>query len=212
MYIQALTFNAFSENTYLVWDDTREAVIIDPGCSNYEERQVLQQFVEEKQLNIKYLLNTHAHIDHILGNDFVKKTYGVELYLHPNDRPIYEAAQSRSVFWGFGGYVHTEVDQWLAEGDVIRFGQSELHVILVPGHAPGHVAFVNEEERICLSGDVLFKMSVGRTDFELCNHDHLMDSIRHRLFALPDDTVVFPGHGPTTTIGFEKAHNPYVNS
>ena len=210
MQLYALTFNAFSENTYIVTDETKECVVIDPGCSDSYERQELQNFIAENQLKVTHLLNTHAHIDHVLGNDFVKRTYQVKLHLHPKDIPIYKDVASRSEFYGFKGYVHTDVDVWLEEGDVIKFGNSELEVIFVPGHAPGHVAFINREENICIGGDVLFKGSIGRTDFPLCNHQDLMDSIFNKIIPLGDDMVVFPGHGGKTTVGVERRTNPYL--
>jgi hydroxyacylglutathione hydrolase len=210
MQVQIFTFNAFQENTFVVSDETRECVIIDPGCSTYEERQLLTQYIEQQGLTVKHLLNTHAHIDHILGNEFVKRTYHTKLHMHPNDKPIYESAISRSEFWGFKGYVHTDVDVWLNEGDVITFGNQQLEVVFVPGHAPGHVAFVSRDEKMCFSGDVLFYNSVGRTDLPLCSHDELMNSIFNKILPLGDDMVIFPGHGPQTTVGRERVRNPFL--
>lgn len=208
--VQAFTFNPFGENTYLLFDETKECVVIDPGCHNYEERKVLKDFMEAQQLNVVHLLNTHAHIDHVLGNEFIKRTYGVKLHLHKKDLPLLNNAASRAEYYGFPNYEGSTVDVFIEEGDKITFGNSTLDILFVPGHAPGHVAFVNVEQNICVSGDVLFKSSIGRTDFPLCSYEDLQKSIRTKLYTLPAEVVVYPGHGITTTIGFERKHNPFI--
>lgn len=208
--VEVLTFNMFQENTYVLFDETKECVIIDPGCSTYEERMELKSLIEGRGLIVRHLLNTHAHIDHVLGNEFVKKTWGVKYHLHKKDLPLLNNNVERATFYGFPGYVGAEVDVFIEEGDTIQFGNSTLEVIFLPGHAPGHVAFISKPDLLCVSGDVLFKRSVGRTDFPLCNHADLMDSIKNKLFKLADEMVVLPGHGPFTTIGEEKLSNPYV--
>ncbi len=208
--IKVFTFNAFSENTYILSDDSLEAVIIDPGCSNLAERNELHQHITENNLKVVKLLNTHAHIDHVLGNHFVKETFGVPYYLHQLDLPILQAAQLRASHWGFKGYVGIEPDFYLEEGQNITFGNSTLEVYFTPGHAPGHVIFVNRVDNFCICGDVIFKNSIGRTDFDLCNHEHLLESIKTKIFTLPDNMFLFSGHGANTTVGREKIYNPYV--
>jgi hydroxyacylglutathione hydrolase len=208
--VQTFTFNPFGENTYLLFDETKECVVIDPGCHNYEERKNLKDFIEAQQLKVVHLLNTHAHIDHVLGNEFIKRTYSVKLHLHKKDLPLLNNVANRAEYYGFPNYESSTVDVFIEEGDKITFGNSELEIIFVPGHAPGHVAFLNLEQKICISGDVLFRGSVGRTDFPLCSFDDLQKSIRTKLYTLSDDLVVYPGHGGTTTIGYEKKHNPYI--
>jgi glyoxylase-like metal-dependent hydrolase (beta-lactamase superfamily II) len=208
--IEKLTFNPFQENTYLVWDDTLEAVVIDPGCSNAEERKVLKQTIETLGLKVVKLLNTHTHIDHVLGNAFVQQTYGVALHLHAKDLPTLLAVKAYAPNYGFPDYQEVTPTEWLEEGKEVSFGNSSFEVRFVPGHAPGHVAFLNLEQRICVGGDVLFKGSIGRTDFPGCSFEVLAESIRTQLFALPDDVVVYPGHGPSTTIGYEREWNPFV--
>ena len=148
--IKTFTFNNFAENTYILSDETKSAVIIDPGCYSYSERQEMAQYIEEEGLKIEKLLNTHAHIDHILGNEFVKKTYQVPFYLHPLDLPILKAAASRATFWGFGSYVEVLPDSDLKEGEDISFGNTTLKVLFTPGHAAGHVVFVSEEDNFCI--------------------------------------------------------------
>ena len=210
--VQIFTFNPFSENTYVLYDESKEAVIIDPGCYNFEERKELKDFIENQALKVVHLLNTHAHIDHVLGNEYVKRTFGVKLHLHPKDLPILQNAASRAEFYGFPNYEGSTVDIFIEEGDVIKFGNSELEILFVPGHAPGHVAYINRKENICVSGDVLFKQSVGRTDFPMCSFEDLENSIQTKLYMLNDEMVVFPGHGGITTIGSEKKQNPFVKA
>lgn len=208
--VQAFTFNPFGENTYLLFDETKECVVVDPGCHNYEERKILKDFIEAQQLKVVHLLNTHAHIDHVLGNEFIKRTYNVKLHLHQKDLPLLNNAANRAEYYGFPNYEGSTVDVFIEEGDKITFGNSTLDILFVPGHAPGHVAFVNVEQNICISGDVLFKSSIGRTDFPLCSYEDLQKSIRTKLYTLPAEVVVYPGHGTTTTIGFERKHNPFI--
>jgi hydroxyacylglutathione hydrolase len=205
-----LTFNPFSENTYLVYDHNRDAIIIDPGCADYQERQYLKEVVQKLELNIKKLVNTHCHIDHVLGNDFVKNTYGVELHIHKNELPVLESCQVIAANYGFNAYVPAQADRFLDEGELLVFGESAMEILLVPGHAPGHLAFYHAATKVCFAGDVLFKQSIGRTDFPYCNHQQLIDSIQQKMYKLPNDTTVLPGHGPKTTIGFEKKNNPFV--
>jgi glyoxylase-like metal-dependent hydrolase (beta-lactamase superfamily II) len=145
----------------------------------------------------------------VLGNYFVKEKYGVELFIHKDDIPTLKANEMVAPVYGFSNYETTEADCFLNEGDVVRFGESELKVLFVPGHAPGHIALINEKEKICLGGDVLFLQSIGRTDLPGGDFDTLMDSIKNKLFQLPDDVKVYCGHGPSTTIGFEKKNNPF---
>lgn len=209
--IQSFEFSPFQENTYVITDDaTREAVIIDPGCYDQSEKETLSQFITDNNLNVKYLLLTHAHLDHVFGVAYVKRRFGVKAYLHPLDQVIYDDVPTRCLLYGLRGYEPSEIDDSLQEGDQIRFGNTVLDVIFVPGHAPGHVAFVNHADRYVIGGDVLFRGSVGRTDFPYCNHDDLLNSIRTKFYTLPDDYVVYPGHMVSTTIGHEKQTNPFV--
>ena len=156
--IQSFTFSPFQENTYVIADDTtREAVIIDPGCYEQGEKEALARFIEQQKLTINYLLLTHAHLDHVFGVAYVKRKYGVKAYLHPADQVIYDDVPMRCAMYGLRGYDPSEIDEALKEGDQIRFGNTVLDVIFVPGHAPGHVAFVNHAERYVIGGDVLFQ-------------------------------------------------------
>ena len=209
--IQSFEFSPFQENTYVVADEaTREAVIIDPGCYEQAEKEALSKFVDDHKLTVKYLLLTHAHLDHVFGVAYVKRKFGVKAYLHQQDMVIYDDVPSRCTLYGLRGYEPSEIDAFLKEGDRFRFGNTALDVIFVPGHAPGHVAFVNHADHYIIGGDVLFRGSVGRTDFPLCSHADLLSSIRTQFFTLPDDYVVYPGHMEPTTIGQEKRTNPFV--
>ncbi|MBP6385116.1 MAG: MBL fold metallo-hydrolase [Pseudarcicella sp.] len=208
--IKTFTFNQFRENTYVLSDETKQCIIIDPGCYEYEERRELTDYITEQNLKVTHLLNTHAHIDHVLGNDFVKRNYGVSLYLHQNEIPILEGVKEKAIQYGFPHYQPTEPDFFINENDKITFGESVLEILFVPGHAPGHLAFVNREQKICISGDVLFNRSVGRADFPLSSYKDLKTSLREKMYLLPEDTIVYPGHGPVTTIGEEKKYNPYI--
>jgi glyoxylase-like metal-dependent hydrolase (beta-lactamase superfamily II) len=207
--IYSFAFNPFQENTYVLFDETLEAVVVDPGCSNAEERSELADFVEEKNLSVKMLLNTHCHVDHVLGNYFVKEKYKVKLWIHRNDEPVLKAVKVYAPNYGIPDYSEATPDEYLEEGQTIKFGNTELKVLFVPGHSPGHVAFYNEKSKSVISGDVLFYNSIGRTDLPGGNFNTLIDSIHKKLFTLPNDTRVFPGHGPATTIGTEKETNPY---
>lgn len=209
--IAQFTFNAFQENSYVLFDETKECVIIDPGCYEKSEQLELQNFIQENDLKVVKLLNTHCHIDHVLGNSFVKETYKVDLYIHKEDEATLLSVKSYAPSYGFPMYQEAEADHFLKEGDVVTFGKSKLDVLFVPGHAPGHIVFVNKEQKFCINGDVLFQRSIGRTDLPGGDHETLIKNIREKMFALPDDLTVFTGHGPSTTIGEEKRENPFLN-
>ncbi|MCS6821914.1 MAG: MBL fold metallo-hydrolase [Microscillaceae bacterium] len=209
--IQTFTFNQFAENTFLLYDQTGEAVIIDAGCYSYAEQQMLKRFLQEKNLRIVKILNTHCHIDHVLGNAFVKSLFPkAPIIMHQADLPTLEACKGVALMYGFSNYQPTEPDSFVQEGDKITFGTQKLEVLFVPGHALGHIAFIHHEQKRCFSGDVLFEGSIGRYDFPGCNLNDLIHSILHKLLALPNDYTVHPGHGNLTTIGKERQYNPFV--
>jgi hydroxyacylglutathione hydrolase len=207
--IKTFVFNPFSENTYVVYDDSNEGVVIDPGCYEREEIDEFDSFIKNKNLTIKYLLNTHAHIDHVLGNYHVKEKYKVPFLMHKKDEPVLKAVKTYAPNYGFANYTEALPDQFLEEGDDVVFGNLKLRVLFLPGHAPGHIGFYSETEKILMGGDVLFRGSIGRTDLPGGNHETLIKSIQQKLFVLPDDVVVYSGHGSTTTLGEEKISNPY---
>ncbi|MTI32591.1 MBL fold metallo-hydrolase [Xanthovirga aplysinae] len=207
--IKSFTFNPFMENTYLLFDETKECIVVDPGCYENHEKQELTEFISNKELKVVQLLNTHCHIDHVLGNQFIKDTYGVELAIHPSDTPTLKSVEVYAPQYGFPNYQTNVAESFLEEGNKIRFGNSELEILFVPGHAPGHVAFFNQKQQMLVSGDVLFQNSIGRTDLPGGDFDTLINSIQQKLFPLGDEITVYAGHGPTTTIGHEKHHNPF---
>lgn len=207
--IKTFTFNPFEENTYLVYDETGEGVVIDPGCYEKSEQDTLAQFIEAENLKIKYLLNTHCHIDHVLGNDYVKRKYKVPFLLHKNDDPVLRSVKAYAPSYGFNLYQEVLPDGYLAEGDTVSFGNTVFNVLFLPGHAPGHIGFYHKESNSLLSGDVLFEQSIGRTDLPGGDFKTLIKSIHQKIFTLPDQVVVYPGHGNTTTVGEEKISNPF---
>jgi hydroxyacylglutathione hydrolase len=208
--IQSFTFNPFGENTYVLYDETGEAIIIDPGCYEKREFDQLYDFIATHALKPVKVVNTHAHIDHVLGVSAVKRKYGIPFYLHPLDEPLLRAVKSYASNYGFVQFDEPEIEFKLNEGDEVTFGNSTLKTIFVPGHAPGHVAFVSEEDHFVIAGDVLFRQSIGRTDLPGGNFEVLINSIRTQLFTLPDDFAVYAGHMEPTTIGFEKRNNPFL--
>ena len=207
--IEIFTFNALQENTYVLYDETKECIIIDAGCYDKDEQNELKAFISENNLKPVMLVNTHSHVDHVLGVKFLKDLYHLKFYIHKIDEETLRSVKLYSRLYGFPNYQEPEANGFIAEGEKIKFGNSELDIFFTPGHAPGHVVFVNKEQKICIAGDVLFKGSVGRSDLPGGNHETLIKSIHEKLFVLPDDTIVFPGHGPETTIGREKKTNPY---
>ncbi len=207
--IHYFTFSPIAENTYVLWDETKEAVIIDPGCLAQYEKEELADFVEDNQLTVKYLLQTHAHLDHVFGSAFVKRKFGVKMHMHQNEIPILADVENRCKLWGIKGYEPVEADEFIDENSAITFGNSSLEIRFVPGHAPGHLAFVNHAQKFIIGGDVLFNGSVGRTDFPYCNHQDLINSIHQQFLVLADDYVVYPGHGKPTIIGKERVSNPF---
>lgn len=208
LFIESFTFNGFQENTYIVYSESGDAVIIDPGCYTRDEEQTLLSFVTDKKLNVLALLNTHAHIDHVLGNSFVLDTFKVDFYLHKNDVFVLNSVVQYSHMYGFDGYkISPQPTQLLEGGEKLKFGSIDFDVLFTPGHAPGHVVFHNFENSFVINGDVLFKGSFGRTDLPGGDMEVLKKSIFEVMFKLPKNTVVYAGHGPSTTIEEEKRTN-----
>ncbi len=212
MQIKVFTFNPYQENTYLLYDETGSAVLIDPGMlQGFEQNQVVQ-FIQENNLRLDRLLLTHAHIDHVLGNKFVFDQWGLKPELHQGELPILHAIPSYAPQMGIPYELSPEPEVFLEEGDMISFGNNQLQVIFAPGHSPAHICFYHAVSEVLISGDVLFYQSIGRTDLPGGNHQTLINSIKEKLFVLPENCTVYPGHGPATKIGFEKLHNPFLQS
>ena len=210
IHIKAFTFSPISENTYVLYNDAGKAVIIDPGCYFPAEEETLQNFITEKGLTPVSLLNTHCHLDHVFGNKWVHETYGLELYLHPNEAPMLELAPVSGERWGLPFQNYTGPLHFLNDGDTVLLGDTEIHVILAPGHSPGSICFYIPSQGDLMGGDVLFRGSIGRTDLPGGDTETLLTSIREKLWVLPDETVVYSGHGIKTTIGYEKRNNPFL--
>ena len=210
MKIKRFEFNMFPVNTYVVWDETGEAAIIDPGCYYQEEKVALKEFIEVQKLQVKHLLNTHLHLDHICGNPFVEKTWNVKSEANELDEYWVEEAPKQSRMFGFAlSEQPAPPSLHLHDGAMVTFGNTKLEVIHVPGHSPGSIVFYCHEAHCMFSGDVLFQGSIGRADLAGGNFDTLIDGICSKLFVLPNETIVYPGHGAPTTIGAEKAENPF---
>lgn len=212
MHIQSFTFSPFQENTYVVSDETKECIIIDPGCYFPEESAALAEYIKSKELKVVKLINTHAHIDHIFGNDFVCKTYNLLPEMHQDELPLLLGAKESAARFGLEVVPSPTPEKFIEEGDQIRFGNTLFDVMLLPGHAPGHIGLIHHDKKIAFTGDVLFRLSIGRTDLPFCNHNDLIKSIKEKLFLLDNDFIIYNGHGPSTTIGFEKENNPFVRN
>jgi hydroxyacylglutathione hydrolase len=203
-------FNDFSENTYVLWDETLECVIIDPGCYNANEREDLKKFIEGKKLHPVLLLNTHCHLDHVFGNKWVKENFNVPFYAHQADLFLLNAAVATGNMYGLFVEPSPQPDRFIREGETISFGNSVLKILEAPGHSPGSVCFYGEKEKLLISGDVLFQGSIGRFDLPGGDYETLMQSIFSKLLILPEDVKVYSGHGPVTSIGTERGANPFV--
>lgn len=210
LHHHVFTFNPYQENTYILWDDTQECVIIDPGCYTASEQAELRAFIESKGLNVVKLLNTHGHIDHMLGNDFVVMTWQVPFATHEIVKQELAAALEYGPLFGINPRPSPDPTELLQEGDTVSFGDTTLEVFFTPGHSPGHISFFHRESEQLFSGDVLFMGSIGRVDLPGGSMEVLMDSITSKLLPLGDGVTVYPGHGPTTTLGRERVSNPFV--
>ncbi len=210
--IKTFTFNPFQENTYLLYNEKNEAILIDPGCYEEYEKQELSQFLTDNNIEIKLLLNTHCHVDHVLGNNFIEQKYGLITRMHELELPVLRAVATYASNYGFVYQAATESQDFLLDFEQINFGNDTLEVLFCPGHSPGSVCFYNAKQNFIIAGDVLFYRSIGRTDLPGGDHPTLIRSIKNRLLNLPAETVVYPGHGPSTTIAAEKQYNPFINS
>lgn len=205
------TYNGFQQNMSILVNDAGEAILVDPGCYDRAEEEDLKSFIEELGVTPVRLINTHFHLDHVLGNQFVASTYGLKVESHTEGEKVLAMAGPSAAMYGFNGYKPSpEMKVTHAHGDVISFGNTQLKVLFVPGHCPGHIALVSDADQFVIGGDVLFRGSIGRTDLPGGDFEILEQSIKNHMYALPDDYTVYCGHGPTTTIGFEKANNPFV--
>lgn len=201
------------ENTFIVYDQTKECIIIDPGCYSIEEKEELLSFININQLQPTLLINTHCHIDHIFGNNFVNKKWNTRLVINKLELEILKSAHVVAQSYGFNNYEPSpQPSKYIIEGDIITFGKSELKVLFTPGHAPGHISLYSKKDEFIISGDVLFMNSIGRTDLPGGDYETIIKTIKNKLLTLPKQTKVYCGHGPETTIDNEKNNNPFLRN
>ncbi len=208
--IKVFTFNPVQENTYLLYNEHNECIIIDPGCYYDLEKEELKSFINLNKLEPKILLNTHCHLDHVFGNKFTAEEYNLTLKTHPLEKSILELAPASGLMFNlpFDNYQGEII--YLKEGDIVSLREDELEVIHAPGHSPGSICFYCAKQKFIIGGDVLFQNSIGRTDLPYGSHEDLVRNIKEKLFKLPEDVKVYPGHGPATTIEEEMKGNPYL--
>jgi glyoxylase-like metal-dependent hydrolase (beta-lactamase superfamily II) len=208
--IQKFSFNAFQVNTLVLFDETKECIIIDAACYEDEERKKLVEFIKNNELKPVKLINTHCHVDHILGCNFACEYFNIGLEIHKDGESFLENAVEHGMSFGFSIDTLVKPSNHIADEEIISFGKSNLKALHTPGHADGSICLYNEEQKFVIVGDVLFQGSIGRTDLPTGNFEVLKTSIHEKLFTLEDDVRVIPGHGPDTSIGFEKRNNPFV--
>lgn len=208
--VKAFTFSPVQENTYLLYNEQGQAIMIDPGCYFPEEQDALQNFITQNRLEPKLLLNTHCHLDHVFGNKWIHETWGLLLQIHEKEKKVLDFAPASGLMWNLPFDNYNGEILFLNEAETIRLGNDQLELIFAPGHSPGHLCFYCPKQGFLIGGDVLFRESIGRTDLPGGDYDTLIKSIQSKLFVLPDETVVYSGHGPATTIGHEKRHNPFL--
>lgn len=209
--IEKFVFNPFSENTYILWDDeTKEAIVVDPGCSDEHEENILTEFISTNELDLKYLINTHCHIDHVFGCKFIKEKYNPIFLIPQKDLPLLQNAEKQAEQFGIEIKTPPKPDKFITEDIILNLNQTEIKFLFTPGHTPGEFCLYFENEKILISGDVLFKESIGRTDLWGGDYDTLIESITTKLLVLPNDVKVYSGHGEETTIGYEKEFNPFL--
>lgn len=208
--IETFTFNAFLENTYVLYNEKGQAIIIDPGTYFPAEFQTLKDYILRAGLKPELLLNTHCHLDHIFGNRSVCETYKLVPKIHPLEEQLHQMGAVYGQEYGLPFEPYTGSFEWLQEGERVTLGADQLQILLLPGHSPGSLGFYCREQGFIIGGDVLFKDGIGRTDLPKGDESQLLHSIKEKLFNLPAQTVVYPGHGPKTTIGYEMVHNPFL--
>jgi hydroxyacylglutathione hydrolase len=208
--VKAFSFNPVEENTYVLYNEKKDGCIIDPGCYFENERAGLKTFIEKTELTPVLLLNTHCHLDHVFGNKFVHDTWGLTLHIHQKEKQMLDLAPASGEMWQMPFENYNGELIYIKEGEKIKLVDDELEIRFTPGHSPGSICFYSEADGFVIAGDVLFNGSIGRTDLPGGDFDTLINSIQTQLFTLPDDTKVYPGHGPMTTVGFEKMNNPFV--
>lgn len=209
--LEKFIFNPFAENTFVAWDDaSKDCAVIDPGNSSPDEDRMLETFIVDNKLNVLYLINTHCHLDHILGCKFVKERFNPGYLIPEKDLPFLENAETQALAFSINISGTPKPDKYISEELKLHLGKHTMNFLFTPGHTPGEYCIYFEEEKICISGDVLFREGIGRTDLWGGSYDTLIESIKTKLFTLPEDVTIYPGHGDKSTIGHEKTHNPFL--
>jgi hydroxyacylglutathione hydrolase len=208
--VKRFIFNPIQENTYVVYNRKDACAIIDPGCYFPEEKHTLSSWLKKNELHPNLLLNTHCHLDHVFGNKWVAEQYHLELQMGEKELWTFNFAPESGIRWSMPFENYTGNIIFLKEGDEILMGEDKLEVLFTPGHSIGHIVFYNRSQGFVIGGDVIFRMGIGRTDIPGGDSDTLLESISEKLFSLPDDVIVYPGHGEPTTIGYEKENNPFL--
>jgi len=210
MDIKSFVFNAFYENTYLLASSNLETLVLDPGCYEDFEKKELTDFIKTNKLKPIAIINTHCHIDHVLGNDYLKKLYNIPLWIPATEKNLLKSVSTYAPTMGIQDYQEAQPDKLLSEKDVITFGSEKLEILYAPGHSEGHLMFYHAADKSLMAGDVIFRESIGRTDLPGGNFKTLEESIKNQVYTLPEAVKIYPGHGPSTTVGHEKKHNPFV--
>ncbi len=208
--VKVFVFNPVAENTYIIYNEQKHAIIIDPGCYFDEEKRQMQSYMSANGLTPVQLINTHCHLDHVFGNKWVHETYGLKLYIHKNEEMVLNFATQAGQNWGMPFENYAGPLHFFKKSDVVTLDTDTLQVLETPGHSPGSISLYCEAQKFVISGDVLFRESIGRTDLPGCNHAALLESIQQQLMTLPEDVIVYSGHGEETTIGYEKKNNPFL--
>jgi glyoxylase-like metal-dependent hydrolase (beta-lactamase superfamily II) len=213
LQIQKFVFSSFYENTYLIWDEeSKETMIVDAGCSDAGEEDELKKYISNNKLELKYLVTTHCHIDHVFGNAFIKENYSPEFWVSKKDVILLDNLQYQANMFGLKINPSPKPDNYLTEQTELTLGDHKARFLFTPGHSPGEYCIYFEKENFCMTGDVLFREGIGRTDLLGGNYDTLINSIEMKLMILPGNVIIYPGHGEESTIGYEKQYNPFLNS
>ena len=210
LQVHSFTFSPIQENTYIIYNQHRNAILIDPGCYFTAEQETLQSFLSVNDLKLTQIINTHCHLDHVFGNKWAAATFGLEVFIHPEEEKMLAFAPQSGVKYGLPFDNYTGALQFLKQGDVVFLDEDELLILETPGHSPGSISLYCKADNFVIVGDALFYLSIGRTDLPFANHQQLLNSIRLQLFTLPETTKVYSGHGKPTIIGYEQRNNPYL--
>lgn len=208
--IHSFCFNPFQENTYILYNEQKEAIIIDPGMYTRIDFKQFTSFIEDQNLTPKLLLNTHCHLDHVFGNNFVHENYGLTAHFHKNEQLVIDRLPEASAKWGIPTEAYSGPVQYLEANEIIHFGKDQFKCLFTPGHSPGSLCFYHELQQFIIGGDLIFMDGVGRTDLPGSNPTDLINSIRIEIIPLKDKVMIYSGHGPETSLGREKVHNPYI--